>query len=271
MLKLIIRISNTDLDETTASPEFCRALAQLLEEKHCVMVVHGRNRELLQGVQEAVDSACSLEEQSLIMSKILDIELMAAAKLNKTFVAKLARIGIPAFGLFGADGNLVRTRQRNASNGHSHPKSGYKFEAAAVNPFWLEIIPKNGGVPVLANIALGPDGHYYSVDADQLAAVCSIAWKADALIFLTREAGVKNHDGSIIRWFEAKQLTDPLCTSTVPGNLLSKLNACHYVLQHGVKRARILPLSRSESLASFYFSKIDFGTEVILAAMERGI
>lgn len=257
-MKLVIRISDTDLSEASVSVDIARALSQLLEEKHCVVVVHGYHHESGQPVANHNHTG-SLPENS-------NPGLPLINQLNKAFVAALAALGVPAFGLWGADGNLVRTRRKHSTRGTAHAKSLYEFEPAAVDPAWLDLIVKNGGVPVLANVALGPDRRYCVIDPDQLAAACSIAWKADALIFLTREEGIKNQDGHVIRWFDAAQLANPLCRSALPGNLLSQLNAGSYVLKHGVKRARILPISHSKSLASFYSSKIEFGTEVIFAS-----
>jgi acetylglutamate kinase len=274
-VKLVVRISNTDLAAASPSHDFVHAIAELVREKHSVTVVHGRNRVLLGAIPPADSSPSAPAAHSLIASHIRDLDLMAGAKLNKTLVAMLGKARTQAVGLFGSDGNIIRTRQKLGHNGNrlrlNDEASGNDadeigVEVAAVEPFWLEVIARNGGVPVIANFALGPDDEYYCIDADQLAAACAIAWNADALIFLTREDGIRNSDGSIIRWVNSEQLTGLAQDTAIPRSLLSKLGACHYALRRGVRRARILPIARSESLASFYFTKIEWGTEVILPA-----
>jgi acetylglutamate kinase len=40
-------------------------------------------------------------------------------------------------------------------------------------------------------MALGFDGEYYNINADEMAAACAIACHADALVFLTDVPGVK--------------------------------------------------------------------------------
>ena len=42
-----------------------------------------------------------------------------------------------------------------------------------------------GGIPVLSSLALGSDGEYYNINADQMASACAVACRADTLIFLT--------------------------------------------------------------------------------------
>ena len=49
---------------------------------------------------------------------------------------------------------------------------------------------------MLSSLALGSDGEYYNVNADQMAAACAVACHADTLIFLTDVPGVKDADGS---------------------------------------------------------------------------
>jgi hypothetical protein len=65
---------------------------------------------------------------------------------------------------------------------------------------WLEAIWQLNGVPVLCSMALGFDGEYYNINADEMAAACAIACRADALVFLTDVPGVKGADGEVLRW-----------------------------------------------------------------------
>ena len=54
--------------------------------------------------------------------------------------------------------------------------------------------------PVISRIALGFDGEYYNMNADEMAAACAMACRADALVFLTDVPGVKGADGEVMRW-----------------------------------------------------------------------
>ena len=57
-------------------------------------------------------------------------------------------------------------------------------------------------MPVVSSLALGFDGEYYNVNADQMASACAVACGADALVYLTDVAGVKDADGSVMRWLD---------------------------------------------------------------------
>jgi len=116
---------------------------------------------------------------------------------------------------------------------------------------------------VLSSLALGSDGEYYNVNADQMASACAIACRADTLIFLTDVPGVKDAQGSVIPWLNTSQVPALIENAVVAGGMLPKLEACRNALKRGVGRVRILPAAEVESLPQFYFQKLEFGTEVI--------
>jgi len=103
------------------------------------------------------------------------------------------------------------------------------------------------------------------VNADQMAAACAIACQADALIFLTDVAGVKQADGSVMPRLDTKQVAGLIDESIVSGGMMPKLEACTQALKCGVGRVRILPAAQVEFLPLFYFAKLECGTEVLRA------
>ena len=114
----------------------------------------------------------------------------------------------------------------------------------------------------MASLALGADGEYYNVNADEMAASCAAACHADALIFLTDVAGVKDASGSVMPWLSTKQAAELAASSIISGGMLPKIHACGMALRQGVGRVRILPATEAEMLAQFYLTKLSGGTEV---------
>lgn len=152
--------------------------------------------------------------------------------------------------------------RKKSNNGHD---LGFVGEISFGESRWLEAIWQQGGIPVMSSVALGSDGEYYNVNADQMAAACAIACHANALIFLTDVPGVKDADGSVIPWLGLKQVQKLVRESVIAGGMLPKLEACGHALHHGVGRVRILPAEQVHMLPQFYFSKLDCGTEVLVA------
>ena len=68
---------------------------------------------------------------------------------------------------------------------------------------------------MLSSLALGSDGEYYNVNADQMASACAIACHADTLIFLTDVPGVKDAAGIVMPWLTTKQVPGLIADATV--------------------------------------------------------
>jgi acetylglutamate kinase len=142
---------------------------------------------------------------------------------------------------------------------------GFVGEICFSEPRWIRAIWTEGGIPVLSSVALGGDGEYYNVNADQMAAACAIACQADALIFLTDVAGVKQADGSVMARLHTADVAGMIEGSVISGGMMPKLEACILALKRGVGRVRILPAAEVDVLPQFYFTRIDCGTEVLRA------
>src|SRR5437899_6441468 len=142
---------------------------------------------------------------------------------------------------------------------------GFVGEISVVESRWLEAIWGQGAIPVISSVALGSDGEYYNINADQVAAACAIACHADALIFLTDVPGVKDAEGSVMPWLNMKDAAALVEHEVIAGGMLPKLEACGHALKRGVGRVRILPAAQAEILPQFYFAKVECGTEVIVA------
>ena len=78
-----------------------------------------------------------------------------------------------------------------------------------------------------------------------------MACDADALVYLTDVAGVKDADGSVIRWLDVDAIAAMVQQATVSGGMLPKLEACTTALKKGVTRVRILPATRAEVFPDF--------------------
>jgi acetylglutamate kinase len=190
-----------------------------------------------------------------------DVALMVlAGKVNKSLVAGFGALGIPAVGLSGGDGLIFRARKKRTA-----PDLGYVGEIASSDPRLLDAIWQLNGVPVLSSMALGFDGEYYNVNADEMAAACAVACRADALVFLTDVPGVKGADGEVMRWLSIDQIAEMAKNAIISGGMLPKLGACREALLNGVKRVRILPAGAAGSLPDLCSSRVTFGTEVMVA------
>ena len=186
--------------------------------------------------------------------------MVLGGRINKFLVASLGAHGQSAVGLSGGDGLIFRARKKRTA-----PDLGFVGEIVASDPRWLETIWKMGAVPVISSMALGFDGEYYNVNADEMASACAAACKADALVFLTDVPGVRGANGEVMRWLSVDQIAALTKDEVISGGMLPKLSACREALLQGVKRVRILPADAASVLPDLCTSRVTYGTEVLVA------
>jgi len=238
-----------------------RAIAELVRDGNQVAVVHGGGVQLTRMLK-----ALGIESKFVGGLRVTDKEtrdvavMVLAGKVNKGLVAALGALGQPAVGLCGGDGLIFRARKKRTAN-----DLGFVGEIASADARWLEAIWNLNSVPVISSLALGFDGEYYNVNADEMAAACAVACGAEALVFLTDVPGVKGPTGEVLRWLSIDQIAEMAQSAVISGGMLPKLAACREALLNGVKRVRILPAEAASSLPDLCSARVTHGTEVMVA------
>jgi acetylglutamate kinase len=260
-MKYVVKLGGAGL-ETPALLEACtRAIADLVRDGNQVAVVHGGGVQLTRMLKALGKQSEFIAGLRVTDAETRDVALMVlAGKVNKSLVAALGSIGQPAVGMSGGDGLLFRARKKRTA-----PDLGYVGEIVSSDPRWIEAIWQLGGVPVISSMALGFDGEYYNINADEMAAACAIACHADALVFLTDVPGVKGATGEVLRWLSIDQIAEMAKNAVISGGMLPKLSACREALLNGVKRVRILPAEAAGFLPDLCSSRVAQGTEVMVA------
>jgi acetylglutamate kinase len=260
-MKYVVKLGGATLESSELLHGCASAITELVRDGHQVTVVHGGGVALTRTLK-------LLGKQSEFVAglRITDAEtrdtavMVLGGQVNKALVAALGSHGQSAVGLSGGDGLVFRARKKRTA-----PDLGYVGEIVSSDVRWLDAIWKMGSVPVISSIALGFDGEYYNVNADEMASACAIASHADALVFLTDVPGVRGANGEVMRWLSIDQISGLTRDEVISGGMLPKLGACREALLHGVKRVRILPAEAARVLPDLASSRIAFGTEVMVA------
>lgn len=260
-MKIVVKLGGATLEDPALLHRATAAVKQLVGE-HQVAIVHGGGAALTRVLTQLGKTSEFIDGLRVTDAETRDFAVMVlAGHMNKKLVAALAGVGQPAIGLCGGDGMAFRARKKTP-NGHD---LGFVGEISAADPRWIEAIWRQGCVPVISSVALGCDGQYYNVNADQMASACAVACRANALIFLTDVPGVKDADGLVIRWLNLGRADELKQQAIIHGGMLPKLEACRNALLRGVNRVRILPAEQVDALPEFYSTRIESGTEVLVA------
>jgi acetylglutamate kinase len=248
-MKIVLKLSSFLIKSREHLRKFACAAVSLQEDGHCVVVIHGEPSACINSATEAMQ----LEKDR----PASDHDFLEISKANRRLVSSLCTAGAAALGISGADAAMCRVRKNQLCNAR------YSVRVVDINPFWLDLISTKGGMPVISSVVVEPSGEDCLVDSDEFGAACARTWMADALIFITSADGVIDLNGTPIRWLDLELIELLKKESLLREGMLVKVNACKQALERGVRRVRILPAAQVETLSSFFFTRIDHGTEVI--------
>lgn len=260
-MKFVVKLGGATLENAAILRQCAQAIAELVKDGNQVAVVHGGGVQLTRTLKQLGKQSEFVAGLRVTDAETRDAALMVlGGRVNKFLVASLGALGQAAVGLSGGDGLIFRARKKRTA-----PDLGFVGEIVASDPRWLETIWKMGAVPVISSMALGFDGEYYNVNADEMASACAAACKADALVFLTDVPGVRGADGEVMRWLNVDEIAGLAKNEVISGGMLPKLSACREALLQGVKRVRILPADAAAALPDLCTSRVTHGTEVLVA------
>jgi acetylglutamate kinase len=260
-MKFVVKLGGATLENLELLHQCAQAIAELVKDGNSVAVVHGGGVQLTRTLKLLGKQSEFIAGLRVTDAETRDTAVMVlGGQVNKSLVASLGAHGQAAVGLSGGDGLIFRARKKRTA-----PDLGFVGEIVASDPRWLEAIWQMGAVPVISSLALGFDGEYYNVNADEMAAACAAACKADTLVFLTDVPGVRGADGEVMRWLSVNQIAALTKDEVISGGMLPKLSACREALLQGVKRVRILPAEAAAALPDLCNSRVVQGTEVLVA------
>ena len=258
-MKLVVKIGGAAMEDTVSLQRLARVVSSLTCAGHRVLVVHGGGSSLTATLRAMGRESRFVEGLRVTDAPTRDAAVMVFAGLvNKKLVAVLGAAGVPALGMCGGDLGIVRAAPKTSPEG-----LGFVGDVVAVDAQWIVRLWSAGVVPAVASIALGTDGEYYNVNADEMASASAAALKADMLVFLTDVAGVRGADGDVVHALHIADIPELIERAVVSGGMLPKLNACTRALRGGVARVHILAASRAEEMHGVTNGGIACGTEVV--------
>ena len=260
-MKFVVKLGGAAIEDKRLLHVCGKAIAELVADGNQVAVVHGGGAQLTKTLTQLGKESVFVSGLRITDEETRDAALMVlAGRVNKSLVAAIGSHGQNAVGLSGGDGNVFRARKKKTT-----PDLGFVGEIIATDARWLDAIWKMNAVPVISSIALGFDGEYYNINADEMASATAVCTKADTLVFLTDVPGVKGADGQVLRWLTLAEIPALEHQQIVFGGMLPKLNACRAALTGGVGRVRILPAESAALLPDICTTRINDGTEVMVA------
>jgi acetylglutamate kinase len=205
-----------------------------------LVVVHGGGDEASR-LQRALLGTEPVFVRGRRVTSAEDIDLLRMALsgvANKRLVAALAAAGVPAIGLSGEDGRLLRAAAGDAALGHVG-------SVERVNVALLAQLLVGGWMPVVSPLSAdgASAGEALNVNGDDAAAAIAAACGAEELLLVTDVPAVlaRTADGALapIGRLTAAEARTLLASGVAAGGMAAKVEAALAALAAGVRRVRI--------------------------------
>ena len=220
-----------------------------------IVLVHGGGTAISGWLKRLGKEARFINGLRVTDDETMDLVTMTlAGQVNKQLVSEIQRNGGRAIGICGMDGGLIRARLLD-------PRLGRVGEVEQVNLDPLRALVSAGYIPVVAPIALGPDGLALNLNADTAAAALAAAMGAEKAIFLTDVPGVLDADGRLISELTARETQRLIAEKVISGGMIPKVEAALRALD-GVRRSHIIDGRVAHALIAELFTDRGVGTMI---------
>ncbi len=200
-------------------------------------------------------------------------EMVLTGKINQDIVTLINRAGGRALGLSGKDGNLVRARRKPPEArraGARDPSEqgvdlGYVGDVEGINTEIIDVVCREGFIPVVSPIACDETGATLNMNADHLAGHLAGAVGAHKLVVLTDVEGIMDDPrdpSSLVPQLSVEEARRMISTGKVDSGMIPKVDACITALESGVPRTHIIDGRRPHSLLLEMFTDKGIGTMI---------
>jgi len=197
------------------------------------------------------------------------VEMVLVGKVNKEIVSLINRHGGKAVGLSGKDGGLIKAKKYKVVK--SSPEAnkteiidiGMVGEVESINADVLNTLDEGGFIPVIAPVGVGENGETYNINADFVAGEIAGSLKAEKLVLLTDEEGVKGKDGSLLSTLNKKEIDYLIKKGVIRGGMLPKVKCCLDALESGVKKTHIIDGRVKHAILLEIFTDEGVGTQIV--------
>jgi acetylglutamate kinase len=245
----VVKLGGNSMDDTTLMHSFLVSFSEIEGKK---VLVHGGGKLATVLGNKLGIPVQMIEGRRITCPETLKVVTMIYAGLiNKELVTRLHTLHCNAFGLCGADGNLIQSETRD-SNPFNY---GLVGDPVAVNSALLVTLIEAGCVPVIAPITHNKSGQLLNTNADTVASCVAAALteKYDVhLLFAFDKKGVLRDSGdenSVITHLTRSQSETMKAENKIAGGMHPKLNAGFAALANDVKHVTIQHLTTLESTA----------------------
>ncbi|HEY6958862.1 MAG TPA: acetylglutamate kinase [Candidatus Limnocylindria bacterium] len=202
------------------------AIAALNDSGHDLVVVHGGGPLVGEWAEKLGLTTRFVRGLRVTDEPTRDLALAVLGGLaNGRVVDALIGRGVPAVGLSGIDGGMLRAVRED-------PELGLVGRITRVDSALLEELIEAARVPIVAPAALdegaqeGATPEVLNVNADSAAGAIAASLGARLLVFVTDVPGVRTRDGKTLGSLDRERAKALVDDGTIEGGMIPKVEAC---------------------------------------------
>ena len=198
-------------------------------------------------------------------------ELLTCASALRTELEARLSMGLANSPMQGArlkvlSGNLVTARPLGVRDGVDLHFSG---EVRRIHSHSINSLLDLGALVVLPPLGYSITGEAFDLDAEEVAMAAAIQLKADKLILLGEQAGLKDPQGTLVRDLTPDEALSWLNHLATESTLYRHLKAACMACRRGVARAHLLSYQRDGALLNELFTRDGDGTLITQQGYEN--
>jgi acetylglutamate kinase len=231
-------------------------------------IVHGGGPKISAMMEKMGKKPKFIQGQRVTDKETMDIvEMVLGGLVNKEIVSLINGHGGKAVGLSGKDGGLIKAKKKlikkTVETGLDEIIDlGLVGEVTNIDPQIIISLEKEGFIPVISPVGVGPNGETLNINADFVASSIAAALHAEKLILLTDVPGIIDKKDKIISTLRKQQIKKLIESKTVTGGMLPKVQSCLKAIEGGVAKTHIIDGRVPHCLLLEIFTKEGIGTEI---------
>jgi len=254
------------------SPETTRALMEQIGILHQVgirvVLVHGGGPQSTALAKRLGLTTQMVDGRRVTDAQTLEVSTMVLnGEINTRIVAMCRALGIPAIGISGVDGGLIKATKRPPVQ-----VAGQTVDYGFVGDIYgidASIIVKqldNDLVPIVSPLSADDQGTLLNINADTVAAAIACELKAEKFVMATGAPGILesvDDPRSLISYLDRAGLRRLRDEGKLSGGMLPKVAAIERALSGGVPRVHVIAFSQPDSLLLEVFTNEGTGTLIV--------
>ena len=231
-------------------------------------IVHGGGPKISAMMERMGKKPKFVQGQRVTDKETMDIvEMVLGGLVNKEIVSLINSHGGKAVGLSGKDGELIKAKKKlikkTAETGADEIIDiGLVGEVTNIDPHIIVSLEREGFIPVISPVGVGPNGETLNINADYVASSIASAIQAEKLILLTDVPGIIGRNDKIISTLRKQQIKKLIHNGTITGGMLPKVQSCVKAIEGGVSKTHIIDGRVPHCLLLEIFTKEGIGTEI---------